>query len=282
MFYASSPASGNGVAVVASYENTLAPVLLTQSSYSVSNDTKQSFRWANGQPGNWTGAGVLPLWAPSFSTNQTADSCPPISGNGTDFSGKVILLDYGLCVDQYLDNVVNLGANYIMISNGPDIIERNVNLEPSPGFLGVGIVPSTVGTKWYAALAAGKAVTLDFTDFATSPITLEQQPNNPTGGHISSYTSWGPTFEGELKPSFGAPGGRILSTWPVALGSYAVLSGTSMACPLVAAIYALLSNVRNTFDPIELQNLLASTAKPVPSNGTSLIAPPAQQGAGNI
>ncbi|XP_014555782.1 hypothetical protein COCVIDRAFT_38495 [Bipolaris victoriae FI3] len=284
LFQASSPAGGNGVAAIASYENTLAPVLLTQSSYSVSNETKQSFKWAPGKPGNWTGADVLPLWTPPLNSNQTANACGPISGNTTDLAGKVILLPFNDCVDSNVQSALKLGANYIMVSNKPNTNEGNINLEPSPGFLGIGMVPATLGTKWFADLAAGKVVTLDFTGFATSPVTLEQPPNNSTGGHVSSYTSWGPSFEAEIKPSFGAPGGKIISTWPVALGSYAILSGTSMACPLAAAIYALLSNVRNTFEPIELQNLLASTAKPVQSNGnmSALIAPPAQQGAGLI
>ncbi|EUC44067.1 hypothetical protein COCMIDRAFT_6555 [Bipolaris oryzae ATCC 44560] len=283
LFYPSDPTGGNGVAAIASYDNTVTPVLLTQSSYLVSNETKQSFKWAKGSPDNWKNASGLPLWAPAFNTNETEDACTPISDNTTEFSNKVILVSaVDDCVDQYLDNLLNLEVPYIMISTQLNTSERNLNFPPSPGLLGIGMVSSTVGTKWYTALAAGKVVTLDFTDLATSPVTLEQPPNNRTGGLLSSYTSWGPSFEGELRPSFGAPGGNILSTWPVALGSYAVLSGTSMSCPLAAAIYALLLNVRKTFDPIELQNLLASTAKPVQSRGRSLIAPPAQQGAGLV
>ncbi|ENH98820.1 hypothetical protein COCC4DRAFT_67001 [Bipolaris maydis ATCC 48331] len=282
LFYASSPAGAKGVAAIASYENTLSPVLLTQSSYSISNDTKQGLQWAVGDPGNWTGAGVIPLWTPSFSPNKTTDGCGPFADNTTDLSGKVVLLPYDGCIGQNAYSAIGLGAHYIMLSAKPGTNLLNPSFGPYPGFLGVGTVSSTVGAKWFAALAAGSVVTLDLTDFATSPVTLEQPPNDILGGLLSSYTSWGPSFESELTPSFGAPGGLILSTWPVALGSYAVLSGTSMACPLVAGIYALLSNVRNTFDPVELQNLLASTAKPVPSNGSSLIAPPAQQGAGLV
>ena len=38
----------------------------------------------------------------------------------------------------------------------------------------------------------------------------------------------------------GAPGGKILSTWPLGpYGGYAIISGTSMATPFVAACYAL-------------------------------------------
>jgi hypothetical protein len=42
--------------------------------------------------------------------------------------------------------------------------------------------------------------------------------NNPTGGLISSYSTFGPTFDAYLKPSVAAPGGGILSTIPQAMG----------------------------------------------------------------
>lgn len=110
--------------------------------------------------------------------------------------------------------------------------------------------------------------------------------NNDSGSFVSTYSTWGPTFEGGVKPQFGSPGGIILSTYPVALGSYAVESGTSMATPLAAAIFALIAEVRGTLDPATIENLLAGTALPKLYNtgaatGT-LLAPVAQQGAGLI
>jgi hypothetical protein len=120
----------------------------------------------------------------------------------------------------------------------------------------------------------------------TAPVVLTPSNNTLTGGYASTYTSWGPTFEAEVKPQLASPGGNILSTYPVALGSYAVLSGTSMACPLVAAVYALVAEVRGTFTPSVLENVLSATSKPAQYNdGTGtydVIAPVAQQGSGLI
>lgn len=103
---------------------------------------------------------------------------------------------------------------------------------------------------------------------------------------MSTYTSWGPTYEVDFKPQLAAPGGSILSTYPTSLGSYAVLSGTSMACPLTAGIYALLMNVRGTKDPQTLENILSSTSNPTLFNDGSttypILAPAAQQGSGII
>ncbi|KAL0933476.1 subtilisin-like serine protease pr1c [Colletotrichum truncatum] len=107
-------------------------------------------------------------------------------------------------------------------------------------------------------------------------------------GQVSAFTSWGPTFELNLAPSFGAPGGGIPSTFPVALGSYALASGTSMATPLVASIVALIIQARDTRDPDLIKRLLASTAKPNfsqnygdPNIGAGL-GPVPQQGAGIV
>ncbi|KAH9218561.1 subtilase [Leptodontidium sp. 2 PMI_412] len=103
--------------------------------------------------------------------------------------------------------------------------------------------------------------------------------------NVSFFTSWGPTFDLEMKPQFGAPGRNILSTYPVALGSYAILSGTSMATPLVASVVALISQVRGTRDPKELERVLSTTARPVnrtSTDGDSAPGPVVQQGAGMV
>lgn len=102
---------------------------------------------------------------------------------------------------------------------------------------------------------------------------------------MSLFSSWGPTWEMDLKPTFAAPGGYILSTWPLALGGYAIQSGTSMSTPFVAAIFALIGQARQDFDPQTLNNLVATTAAPVDWYDGNVIygdvlAPPTWQGGG--
>jgi hypothetical protein len=123
---------------------------------------------------------------------------------------------------------------------------------------------------------------------AQSEIVVENVPNEAAGGYMSPFSTWGPSWELVVKPHISSPGGSILSTWPVAKGSFMVASGTSMAAPLVAGIYALIAEVRGTTDPVLLRNAIASTANQVSWMGPGepaqpdVIAPAPQQGAGLV
>jgi subtilisin family serine protease len=154
------------------------------------------------------------------------------------------------------------------------------------GIKGVGMVTAELGAEWISLLASGSKLTIDIVDPASSPRFLSSETNIETGGFLSTFTSWGPTWEVDVKPQLAAPGGLILSTYPLALGGYAVVSGTSMACPLTAAVYALIASVRGTFDPATLENVLSATSNPnVFHDGAQAfpyLAPVAQQGAGLI
>lgn len=107
---------------------------------------------------------------------------------------------------------------------------------------------------------------------------------NPTGGLISSFSSFGPTFDAYMKPSVSAPGGGILSTIPQNMGSWAIYSGTSMATPYVAGVSALLLEAKGTVKDIAraARDFLQTTAHYIPHsrNETSLLETTSVQGAG--
>jgi hypothetical protein len=88
-------------------------------------------------------------------------------------------------------------------------------------------------------------------------------------------------------PHIAAPGGNILSTYPLSKGGYAVDSGTSMACPHISGVVALYLSVKGKTNPVKLRNFLASTATPIDfNNGTQfsvgLKTSVAQQGGGLV
>lgn len=149
------------------------------------------------------------------------------------------------------------------------------------------MVSGAQGEEWVRQLNAGQAVTVHLEDPKTAKQVVYSPKNTNEGGLISTKSSWGLSWELEVKPQFGAPGQNILSTYPTARGSYKILSGTSMSTPLVAGVYALLAEARGTSDPKLLESLLSSTAKPANwYDGTSVsadsLAPVPQQGAGMI
>ncbi|KAH6988981.1 peptidase S8/S53 domain-containing protein, partial [Ilyonectria sp. MPI-CAGE-AT-0026] len=108
-------------------------------------------------------------------------------------------------------------------------------------------------------------------------------------GRINDFSSEGPTLDGRMKPEISAPGGYILSTWPVSQGSWAVYSGTSMATPYIAGVGALFFGSRGgraamgaRGAKIAHERMIAS-GKPVRHNdGTDNFASVAKQGAGLI
>lgn len=148
------------------------------------------------------------------------------------------------------------------------------------------MVPEEQGTAWVEALNAGEEIYLDVISPDDTGYVFESGTNDVTGGYASTYTSWGPTWDLDFYPDVAGPGGNIFSTYLLSQGGYAVLSGTSMATPILAAIYALVGQARGTFDPTTLGNVLTTTAKSQLWNDGSTtyasLAPAPQQGPGMV
>lgn len=119
-------------------------------------------------------------------------------------------------------------------------------------------------------------------------------------GQMSEFSSWGAGPALELKPEITAPGGNIWSTildagyregagtYDDYVGSYGMMSGTSMAAPHMTGITALVRQyVRDTLgytgtDAADLaEKLMMSTALPQ-IDGNGVYYSPRQQGAGLV
>ncbi|KAK0711845.1 peptidase S8/S53 domain-containing protein [Lasiosphaeris hirsuta] len=286
IFYASTAADGRGVTAIGSIDNTLSPALLNNASFTVNGAAGGSFGFTPGSPALWNGAS-LPLYPIGFDTTDPANGCDPYPASIPDLSGYAVLVRRGTCTFvQKVQNAVAKGAKYVVFYNnaaGTTAVSASV-----AGVSGVAMVTGEQGAAWVKALQAGSKVSVSLPDSGSATKFLANFENTASAGFLSTYTSWGPTFDLEVKPQFSTPGGMILSTYPRNQGSYGVLSGTSMACPLAAGIYALVMNVRGTKDPRVLENAISATAKPNFFNtGTAastrkLLAPVPQQGGGLV
>ncbi|XP_075501538.1 subtilisin-like serine-protease S [Primulina tabacum] len=88
------------------------------------------------------------------------------------------------------------------------------------------------------------------------------------GSHIApqvaTFSSKGPnTLTPEiLKPDIAAPGLNILASWSPAISkiNFNILSGTSMACPHVTGIVALIKAIHKSWSPSAIKSALMTTA----------------------
>ena len=93
------------------------------------------------------------------------------------------------------------------------------------------------------------------------------------GPAVAQFSSRGPSFTNPsiLKPDVIAPGVNIIAAWPQNLGptglpedsrrvNFTVMSGTSMACPHVSGIAALIHSVHPKWTPAAIKSALMTTA----------------------
>ncbi|KAG6117700.1 hypothetical protein E4U13_000847 [Claviceps humidiphila] len=289
IFYASTAADGQHVSAIASFNNLQTPFLLSLSKYQINDGPEQSFGYKRSKISNWDDVN-LSAWASSLDPTIENDACAPFPANTPDLSKYIVLIRRGTCdLSEKIRNAMSKGAKYVLVYNDtPGTVGLEVDLGPiSPGAVtAVSIIDKETGETFIKALKDGKKITLKMVGPEKSELLIKTSNNTDTGGAVSTFSSWGPTFEMDVKPQYGTIGGKVLSTYPRAKGSYAVLSGTSMACPQAAGIVALIRQVRGAISPQEIQDLLSSNANPQLFNDGikfyDYLAPVPQQGGGLV
>jgi hypothetical protein len=75
-----------------------------------------------------------------------------------------------------------------------------------------------------------------------------------------SFSSYGPTVDGRIKPDFMAMGTGVVSARAFNQIQYTTVSGTSFSCPLTSGAIALLLQANPNLTPIQLRNILRQTS----------------------
>ncbi len=177
-----------------------------------------------------------------------------------DPEGATALIIRGECTfEEKYNTAVDAGATGVIIYNH------------LPGlFAGGGIVPAD--DVWAAATtnehgAALRALAESEDEAVVTATERTMSIVNPGGGLVSSFSSYGMTPDLDFRPDILAPGGLIESTYPLASGGYATISGTSMSAPHVAGAVALLLDAQPDLAADEVRGVLQNSAEPVVWSG---------------
>ncbi|GME39660.1 Subtilisin-like protease protein [Neofusicoccum parvum] len=278
-FFLSDPAIIPDALAVASVENTAFPT------YGLRDSAGESHRYGALYPfpaGNYTavlvGDGTARSEFGCYDENY-ARLRETLAG---DLSGYVVVVRRGFCPVTVTQ--ARAAANgFTKVLTFPDPDSDNIFIQgygvPTPAFDANGTIVSigsTTDSTIYENVKAAGEYTLSFVD--TTPV-LEKQL---WGGQINNFSSVGPSWDFSLKPQIAAPGGAIISTFPLGGGGWAMASGTSMATPYLSGVYALVKSQNPNLSVDEIFDLLKTTAKPLIQAGRDDYSPAAQQGAGLV
>ncbi|EJD39665.1 subtilisin-like protease [Auricularia subglabra TFB-10046 SS5] len=272
-WYTSSP--GNGLSVISvSSSNNIGSGPLKAARTSIKHDP--ILYHTDGSTNALPVEGEWPIYAISRDATVEDDACNPLPDSTPDLSKHVVLVRRGTC--NFSVKLINIeakgGKNVLFYNNGGVFGPITTGSETAA------LIQDADGAFLLENFLAGTNFTIAFPPTGA----FGYVPNTANGGLISDFTSYGPSFDMHFKPAVAAPGGEIMSTWPVPMGAYAVSSGTSMATPHAAGVAALILKGKGKGAAKGIRDLLETTSTSVPQSLEEGAAPQtlAQAGAGQI
>ncbi|XP_021811264.1 subtilisin-like protease SBT1.2, partial [Prunus avium] len=103
---------------------------------------------------------------------------------------------------------------------------------------------------------------------------------DPLAPKVASFSSRGPSIKspGILKPDIIGPGVSILAAWPVSVdngtegkATFNMISGTSMSCPHLSGIAALLKSSHPDWSPAAIKSAIMTTAEVENLAGSAIV-----------
>jgi subtilisin family serine protease len=79
-------------------------------------------------------------------------------------------------------------------------------------------------------------------------------------GSIASFSSWGPTYDGRIKPEVCARGVSTVCANPGTTTTFTTANGTSLSCPLAGGCAAVILSAHPAWTPMQVREALMRTA----------------------
>nr|A0A0M3R8G2.1 RecName: Full=Subtilisin-like protease; Short=Subtilase; Flags: Precursor [Petunia x hybrida]ALC79559.1 subtilase [Petunia axillaris] len=203
---------------------------------------------------------LLPLVYPGTSDEEAA-FCSSGSLDKFDVKGKVVVCDRG-------GDVARLEKSQtVKDAGGAAMILANLEIDGEGTFADAHVLPAT-----HVGYAAGEMIKsyINSTSTPTAGIlfkgTIIGFKSSPS---VSSFSSRGPNLAspGIVKPDIIGPGVNILAAWPVSVENktgtdltFNIISGTSMSCPHLSGIVALLKSAHPDWSPAAIKSAIMTSA----------------------
>ncbi|KAK0560641.1 hypothetical protein OC844_003642 [Tilletia horrida] len=282
-FDSQAPADGFGVIQAASVDNDLfLGHTAVYQSQGQPGGQSQSLVYVTSRTFFPNASQVFPVYATSKQPFSADDACDPLPSSTPPLKNYVTLIarSTACSLDVQLAQADEKGAERVLVYNrdGMPTLYAEAYAQTG-GALKAALIRPEAGRDIAERLAAGHNVTMTFP--ASPPVAV----SNPVSGRLPSYfTQYGPSLDLRVPAMLAAPGGSILSTFPVKLGSFGADSGTSMATPYISASVAAYRGLRGTSEsPAQVLAALTTTATPVDfAANTSILDTVVRQGGGLI
>ncbi|GAA0148953.1 serine protease [Lithospermum erythrorhizon] len=204
---------------------------------------------------------LVPLVYPVSSGNSNSSLCREGSENGVDFKGKVVFCERGGGIARIAK------GQAVKDAGGAAMILMNKEIDAFSTLADAHVLPAV-----HLSYASGLKI--------KSYINSSEQPlatisfkgtsiGDPLAPVVTSFSSRGPNLAspGILKPDIVGPGVNILAAWAFSLDdntdpklAFNVISGTSMSCPHLSGVAALLKSSHPSWSPAAIKSAMMTTA----------------------
>ncbi|CAM8876887.1 unnamed protein product [Rhodiola kirilowii] len=203
----------------------------------------------------------IPLVFPGESSSAAA-LCVPGSLDGSEVAGKVVLCQRGGGIGRIAK------GQTVKDAGGVAMILMNAEIDGYSTLADFHVLPAS-----HIAFAEGDRILAYINSSAAPTAALEFKGTVlgiQTAPAVSSFSSRGPAEQvpGILKPDIIGPGVSILAAWPFQLdnssspteATFNMISGTSMSCPHLSGIAALLKSSHPDWTPAAIRSAIMTSA----------------------